>query len=1143
MTETLGRGPCGSLKARVDSEIRELNKGNPTLRRTRYSLARRLLRSAIINRSVGQLVGLYLIVLIAVLLAEWAVNKHGGTWVPEYTGREPRDFVKDVNGYFLAGQIGILAIVSVAVGVVTLLSDRGDGSSINTNIRLYYVESYSYELAVSGVALLLILTIQLFWPLQHILHINGLGGRDYSFKIGLSAFHALWFCLNLGLFLQFITTTLRFVEPSSREDLRERYNANEIIPRDAKVRLMRAYYFNLPKLVFGEEELKEGPGIMFGYRSMLDERAVSEIARNFSSPVVLRDIRIRPLQWALNRWRKRVRKDGARSNRFGQPCWDDQITIPLGFDGVFEGETDIVIRRGLISLDRLERWVIRRCFKFGPPSPRSNNLPTPNNFLEQLVDKLVQQVGQNTPSGFRSALDETIRFHRFILAAQNTRDTQGNPLNLAEVGGWMSRPDADLVHQYRRAFSSAADKISSDTFYIDRMSNLAARLIPDDAVNFSQAVLRTLLQIGLHQSWAMEDWLTRHAIVGAPDQSEASNILAGSDKRAYEDAVIGFVGGWEALEQALISAFSLERRPAQDDQDKQWHAFTRSFPVLQEHLHNAAYFFAAAVWNNDEQGSDRLRDMLLRWLNPFYGILQATFAFSNTLLITPDLASQSWTTARDDIARRMRYRQEAALPGPVFGLMLWELHNDVVSISGLIALHWYATGSQPSELASQAALLTLRRVKRPGEGSDLTNLQQKSIFRLLFEFATRYALNPRFAENRYSATIDGLVRSLTNLSSRRMVSGRIYGGYGIDGIETLRPVLLAAMAANLPVQGDDGVGALIGALKADPLFADDKRLRDFTWVYQQTAQALTNVETDPIFTRAFNLFEPQIDLHTAVLRLRIVFSNANDAFEALHKERLLAAPLDEDRMNLIRHRMSDAALAYGPGIGCFRDYEIVRDTSNSITHSEGEFGVIDRGVLTLPQLSALTFSEMPDIFVDQLRTFLASSVWHKLYSRPKRVIKISIAEETDTFWQRAISEAQSVGPSPILLVPYANLGDQVAVGAMIGNGPAGLNVTHDQGMPSGGGTGYLGSVEGIPVYSSAAVGERAVLCSSRIIRRILYGTVHGTRDVADVELLHSDDPERSFVRLKFAQEVQWSEDILVQFDLTDEDTQLEEGDV
>src|SRR5262249_32254360 len=150
--------------------------------------------------------------------------------------------LKDLGSYLIAGQIGILAIVSVAVAVVTLLSERNEGAAVNTDIRLYYVESYSYELVISSVSLLLVLMVHLFWPLHHIIPSLGLGGPNDWSKLALSALHTLWFCINLLLFLQFITTTLRFVEPNTRKDLRERYSANEVIPRDAKTRLLRTLY-------------------------------------------------------------------------------------------------------------------------------------------------------------------------------------------------------------------------------------------------------------------------------------------------------------------------------------------------------------------------------------------------------------------------------------------------------------------------------------------------------------------------------------------------------------------------------------------------------------------------------------------------------------------------------------------------------------------------------------------------------------------------------------------------------------------------------------------------------------------------------------------------------------------------------------
>lgn len=137
------------------------------------------------------------------------------------------------------------------------------------------------------------LTLQLFWPLQHILHVVGLGGRDYSFKLGLAALHALWFTFNLTLFLQFITTTLRFVEPSSREILRERYSANEVIPRDAEKRLLRALYYTAPSQIFGKQALSEGPNIAFGHGMGLGDFRVSEVTITFSRPTRLVDVRLK----------------------------------------------------------------------------------------------------------------------------------------------------------------------------------------------------------------------------------------------------------------------------------------------------------------------------------------------------------------------------------------------------------------------------------------------------------------------------------------------------------------------------------------------------------------------------------------------------------------------------------------------------------------------------------------------------------------------------------------------------------------------------------------------------------------------------------------------------------------------------------
>jgi hypothetical protein len=1134
MTEPLGRGLCGSLNARVDHEILELARENLALRRARYSLGRRLLRTAVVGRSVAQYLFIYSAVLVVVLLGEWAVGRYLPCRLPNYSDAFDPGFLKDLGSYLIAGQIGILAIVSVAIAVVTLLSERNDGASVNTDIRLYYVESYSYELAISGVALLLVLTIQLFWPLHHIFHAIGMGGTDDWFKLALSVLHTLWFCVNLLLFLQFITTTLRFVEPTTREALRERYSANEVIPRDAKRRLLRVFYMSAPAQMFGDDVLKQGPGITFGYGSTRDERAVAEIMTAFRAPAQLIDVRLRPLQWALARWHKRVRQRPQRHGQFGQSLWNDYLVVMPNFDGVLDGECELVLRRGDVGLTGFEKWVVRRCLRFAPVSSRADDMPTPDNFLEQLVDKLISQIEQTAATGFRAALNEVIRYHRFILATQNTKDEAGNAFNLAEIGGFFSRPDADWVRQYRRAFVVAADKIGNDTSFIDRLSNLASRLVPEDGLNFSRRVLQTLLELGLHEVVSLEDWVTRRALIGAAVEPGTSPTLTGSDKRAYENVLIGFVGGWETLAQTLISSLSLARRPSATAAAAQWTAFTKGFPVFQTHLHFAAYFLAAAVWNNDSSGADRFRDLLLRWPQPFYANLQATYVFQNTLLLTPDLTTRDWPTAQADVAGRMRFRQEAALPGPVSGILLWELHCDVVCVSGLVALHWYATDQQPSNTTAEAAILTLKRQKRESDGSDLTATPQKSLFRLLVDFVIRYALNPRFDEGRYSATIDGLVRFLTNLASPRMVSGRIYGGFGIDGFETLRPVLLAALAANLPLQGDDGIATLVESLMIDPLFTSDKSVRNFIWTMQQMVQSLDQSQRDDIYAKAAHCFDSELDLAAATVRLRTKLASIVTAFETLRIERLRAAPLDEDRMALVRRRMSEAVIAHGPSLTCFRNYDIRRGASGTIPTSETEFGVMDKGAFTLPEMSAASFDDVPSMFVEILRTHLSNFVWQDLYHRSKRVIPVDISEGTNPFWQLVIAEAPSVGPEPMVLVPFVSIGEEIAMAPIQGGGPAGFNVKHDAAMPSGGGTGYMGTIEGISVYIAQALTQQAILCSGRLLRAITYGVVHGRDDIADFSFVDGGDLQNSRVRLKFAQHTEWADDVFVEFTLRKE---------
>jgi hypothetical protein len=294
-------------------------------------------------------------------LIEWAASRFAPSLLH---GDADADFLKDAAGFFLAAQVGILVVLTVAISVVTLLAQKDDGSAVNTDVRLYYFESYAYELGTSSILLSIVLVIQLFWPLQFLI-IFIAGPKSVSnFESSLTIIHAAWLILNLCLFLQFINTTLRFVEPKSRINLRKQYSANEIIPRDVARRLMSYYYTNLPLQIFDTGEVKEGPLMCFGMPLISDQQAEIEIRIAFKAPSRLVDVWLLPIGFALRRWQKRTRKQSKTQNRLGRSAWEDHLAVLTDFVRVHDEKSELVAREGGTPLTWLERVLIGVSFRF-----------------------------------------------------------------------------------------------------------------------------------------------------------------------------------------------------------------------------------------------------------------------------------------------------------------------------------------------------------------------------------------------------------------------------------------------------------------------------------------------------------------------------------------------------------------------------------------------------------------------------------------------------------------------------------------------------------------------------------------------------------------------------------------------------------
>lgn len=1136
MAKKLGRGLLGSLRERVEEEVRELYRENEVIRRERHGYWHRMVRGWLVDRTMPAMLAAYFTLAAVVLAAEVVVYRFGPGIPATASADKVADFLVDVGSYFLAAQVGILAIVSVAVAVVTLLSQGEQSATVKSDVRLYYVESFSYELTTSSVALLLVLTVQLFWPAQLLLHQLGYGGPNLTPVIVMTGIHTAWFAFNVMLFLQFTTTTLRFVEPGAREQMRKRYAANLVIPQDLRSRLFLAFYIGSPSNLFEADDLREGPLVTFGHGLIAEDERVVEIERQFSRPHELVDVWLSPLILAISSWRKRTRTSGRRRERgmFNQDEWEGELSLPTS-PGQANARHILLERSGGLPLLWWEKWIIKHSIRFRRADRRDADLPTTSDFLEGLIDKMVSHIEKSALTSFNAAYDEATQFHKFILAAQNTRDESGNALNFAEVGGRWARPDQEWVRAYRRAYDAAAEKLAVDTAFMERLAYLPYRLLPHDATVFSPRPVMTLVDLGVFQVLALEAWITRHTQPTYSPLTDSSARLAGSDARAYDVALIQFIGAWESFQQALIQSTGL-RKLRKKEPGEQWLRYSASWPILYEHMKAGAYFLASAVWNEDDAGEQRYRDHLLRWRSPLYQELGADYAFHRTYLLVPRVLSAMWGEAIDYVRPTLRYGQlERATPASVFGEILATSHRDVVTIIASLCLAWYAAEQQSTDFGARAAVKLLRR-ETLDEGSDLTERGRAPYppFRAAFDLLLRSRIEPRIGDGRYGSHLDELVRELGSVSSARMVPGRVYSGWGVEGLDAIQRSLFAIMAANMPAETAPILDEVRALADDRGPFSEPDTLRNTIWYFNRLSDEVGN-SADPAFVRALHAFDPELTPESCLTAVRTFLSAVAEALREKELANLRGAELDLDAITGLRQRMSEAILREGPKLVVFGDIPItVAERQDEVQHYT--FGHIDKGAYFRPPMSAINRDELDRIITEALRDALASYFWRSFRGQPREEEAFHDTGNAADFWHVIVEQAQRVVEPRVALVPQ-HLGEPVGEAAwgIANHGLDEFIIERRDGLGGGGGLAYMGTLNGIDVYQWDDDRDALLFCR-QMAEAIDYAPVGPNGELADFEFVAAEDPTQSQVKLRFSQEVTWRDGTIIHFAILEDAT-------
>ncbi len=359
-------GWTGSLNRLARKEVRNQIRSNPTARRSRYSASLKFLLGFFSIGTFGRYIKYYIAVYLGFVISEVAISLYFPHWLPGISkaiwSRELSQQLSGLSSHFITAQVGVLGVISLALALVTILAQRERSS---TDVRLYYFESCAFGVIASSVALLAVMCAQLVWPGQLVLDYFNVGIELQVFELSIAGIHLVWLLVNLTGLAHFIATTLEFVQHSSRERMRERYTAHVVLPKVFLNRIREHLYASASNGVFGDASNKSGqPSVMFGFD--IGAPNLVEIETDFSSQVVLSDLRVALLHWALRNWEKRCQKASSKNSNHQTDFFDQgpviwftpRLEVPL------QGRVEWCCRRGGIPLNRFEKFLIQRAFRF-----------------------------------------------------------------------------------------------------------------------------------------------------------------------------------------------------------------------------------------------------------------------------------------------------------------------------------------------------------------------------------------------------------------------------------------------------------------------------------------------------------------------------------------------------------------------------------------------------------------------------------------------------------------------------------------------------------------------------------------------------------------------------------------------------------
>lgn len=751
----------------------------------------------------------------------------------------------------------------------------------------------------------------------------------------------------------------------------------------------------------------------------------------------------------------------------------------------------------------------------------TRNLPTPTEILEELADKTALQIERLATVSFDNALSEMVRYHRFLLALYASQTTEGTAFNYAELSGdsW-DAPHQEWIRQYSRLFSRAMDRLPDDDRFIRSLAHIPSRLLLENTLSeLSPNVVRGILDLEAVLIGRIQAWVTKRTTISVQEGQAAAPRLAlsGSDAKSYGSALHEIVGAWERTLQHVSLIYNW---PPTGDSDapKAWTAFRASWPFLWQHLSNTAYCLASSVWNEDEVASALFRESLLRWRYSLSYRLDEPIDLKWRRLLSPDVMNLDWQQASQHVSKLTYDYMPSPSPSGLFSAVLDGAHDDTILLTAALLLFWSAEGKQSSDIGARTAASLLQ-----GDGADEHDHQatRRWNFRSIFLDLLRYDFAEAVPGGTYAGDLDILVRTLDNMTERRVVPGRVYSPSTLHAREGLLQSFVAMLAALAPNDSDqsllDRVTELAG--REDVLPGADRSLRNAVRQLERISSFLQHPSLE--LSRGISLLASERRPEAAIEQVRGILSATKSIIDDIRLERIRTRPIDPKKVERIRSAVQFALFNEPFEAPFFRNVKTLPAAKNDATISrEVSFTGLSKAQWVEPQME----SQPPDFdhIVESFRDRAGARAWHSFTQRERVSFAAHAGPETVQFWSDIASLISQIGPYPILVL--SQKGEAHAIRTIM-RAPANqrppLKIEH-RSIDTSGAT-YIGTLEGVDLFAADFSPGVAWLFSAGALAKVRLGEVDHSNNYVAVNF-DAVGPTSGTLRIQIREHFEWTEE-------------------